>query len=292
MCQPKSQIIRGTPPKKALITNLVRAMMSLIKMISRNSQVSEHRAGLFRSTAVASIMLFHAILADADVLVGPFDWPIEGAHGYTLTRSVDSGNILERAKEKNVKVLWALKASRRHYSTDGCFDYDKWERVFNKENLQRIRKFYSMNVIIGFYGIDEPHDWEACGPTADDLIKMCKYAKKNIENIPCGYNVDIEWLSKKGGMVHEFDFIYRQSNTRKTKDWSRWLMKQKKLLHEIKYHGKLYVGINAYTGEPSDSEVSSALKVLCKEKPDAVLLWKWQYIKDLDLSEAVEYCRN
>ncbi len=245
---------------------------------------------------LAKMLLLSCVLfvttdsAFSGTLVGVFDWPVRDKSAFTLTRVTDKDGILERAYERNAKVLLSMKGSRSDISdASGCFSYAIWKDRFDMESSARIMEYFNKGVIVGFYGPDEPHDW-SCGPTYNDLGRICDYVHAKIPGLPCGYNAPPLWIKKGIRGTGNIDFIVRQGNFRKVSDWSSWakdIMSNKKW-----FAGNIYLSVNGYTGSPGSSEVIKAVKSLCDAKPSGVLIWKWDYVLNFDMAEAISYCAN
>ena len=221
-------------------------------------------------------------------LFGPFDWVPDGNKNYTLTRVGKKVEVLEEARAHNVKAFIALTGSRwRYTNNNGCFDLQMWKDELDRQDLAGIQPFIDDGTVIGLYAIDEPNDWD-CGPSYEELNEVCLYAHQRLPGIACGFNEKPAWLASGSDKLEELDYLFVQTNFNRVQDWSAWA--QEKLDEAAWFDGPVYLSINAYTGNPSAKQIENAAIALCQSNATGVMLWKWDYIQDYDLSLAISSC--
>lgn len=215
-------------------------------------------------------------------LFGPFDYVPDGSQAYTLAR-LSGISQLHEAKAHNVKVLYAPSWWSRVRDANGCLDVEVWKSDFDAD-APGMRPYVDDGTVIGLYALDEPHDQD-CLPTKAQLTELCDYSRARFPDLPCGYNAPPAWME---GV--DVDYLFQQTNFTKTLDWSKWAEQQFRAASW--FDGPIYLSINAYTGNPTDQQIIDAAIALCSTDAAGVMMWKWQYVSERDLSEAIEYCAN
>lgn len=219
---------------------------------------------------------------------GPFDWVPDGEKDYTLTRVGNKIEYLKAAQMYHAKAFIALTGSRWRYTDEkGCFDLQMWKDELDRQDLNGIQPFVDDGTVIGLYAVDEPNDWD-CGPSYEELNEICRYAHQRLPGIACGFNEKPAWLASGSDRLTELDYLFVQTNFNKTKNWTAWA--QEKFNEAEWFDGPVYLSINAYTGNPTVEQVENAAIELCQSNAAGVLIWKWDYIQEYDLSLAISTC--
>jgi len=212
-------------------------------------------------------------------LYGPFDWVPDGTP-YTLTR-LSSTASLDEAQSQGVKVLFAPSWWSRVRDSNGCLDVQKWKSDFDAD-VPSLQPYVDDGTVIGIYALDEPHD-QGCIPTKAQLTELCDYSKSRFPGLSCGYNAPPDFMEGVG-----VDYLFTQTNFIKTQDWGTWA--QAKLNEAAWFNGPVYLSINAYTGNPSAEQIENAAIALCQSNAAGVMMWKWDFLQDYDLSRAIFVC--